>query len=128
MENIALSDRGFKGGKFVDQYDKKCSIQESSKAAIEGDGEGHCIWFGVDEVEILKDVRTGPGIPVVLDDTHTVFSHMHLSQRQVKELIPHLQYFAESGWLPTPDELTAFEKHMEPMSVLAASYFNEVSS
>lgn len=127
MKNETLSDRGFKGGEFQDQYNKKCSLQESSKAAIEDDGEGHCIWFGLDEVEIFKDLRTGPGIPVVLDDTYTVFSRMHLSQRQVKEIIPHLQYFAESGWLPSPDELTAFEKHMEPMNTLAASYFDQVS-
>lgn len=126
--NEPLNDRGFKGGKFVDGYGMECSIQESSRAMIEGETEGWYIWLGPDNPKIMKDIRTGPGTEVVLDDTHTIFSHMHLSQQQVKELIPHLQYFVNTGYLPNPEELTKFNKHLEPINNQVNSYFAEVNT
>ncbi len=130
IENKALSDRGFKGGMFTDRYGKTCSLQESSLAATEGDGEGHCIWLGLEEAEIHKDLRTGPGTIVKLDDSYTVFSRMHLSQRNVSELIPHLQYFVETGYLPNPEEHTAFVKHLDDNRVqdVINDFFAEVST
>lgn len=35
-----------------------------------------------------------------LDGQVVIFSRMHLTQDQVKKLLPHLQHFAETGTLP----------------------------
>lgn len=130
IENKALSDRGFKGGEFKDRYGAVCSLQESSMAATEGDGEGHCIWLGLKEAEIHKDLRTGPGTVVKLDESYTVFSRMHLSQRNVSELIPHLQYFVETGWLPNEEQHAAFVKHLDDNRVqdIIDDFFSGVST
>lgn len=128
MENEKLSDRGFLGGKFTDNYGKPCSIQESSACASNGD-EGWYIWLGLDEVEIHKDLRSGPGTRVHLDDTHDIFSRMHLSQKRVGELIPHLMYFAQTGGLPNAEQHAAFVAHLEEHVQPAINdFFSEVST
>jgi hypothetical protein len=73
-----VCDRGLYGFRFKDHYKNKCSVQESSIATI------GAIWLGVDE--------QGPGISYP--------TRMHLTQDQVKQLIPMLQYFVEHGRLP----------------------------
>lgn len=130
MENIPYNDRGFKTGKFTDGYGNECSIQESSRACIEGETEGWYIWLGMDNPKIMKDTRSGPGTQVTLDENHDIFSRMHLSQRQVEELIPHLQYFVETGYLPTLEEHDSFVKHLNDNDVQATikRYFEEVSN
>lgn len=129
IENDIVSDRGFKAGRFIDNYGKKCSLQESSACASNGD-EGWYIWLGLDEVEIHKGLATGPGTRVYLDDTHDVFSRMHLSQKRVAELIPHLQYFVETGYLPTPGQHDEFVKHLADKRVpdIINDFFAEVST
>ena len=72
------TDRGFPLGKFKDLYGAECSVQESSLASK------HAIWLGVDEAEYYK----GDGKP-----------RMHLTQDQVKELIPVLQRFVDTGYV-----------------------------
>ncbi|MBY6918144.1 hypothetical protein FDB50_15550 [Clostridium botulinum] len=62
------TERGFKLISFKDLYGKKCNIQESSLATEEA------IWFGVEEV-----------------------SRMHLSREQVKEILPILQKYVDTG-------------------------------
>jgi hypothetical protein len=64
-----VTDRGFKRINFTDDHVNKCSIQESSKALYP------CIWFGQGA------------------------SRMHLNQEQVKELLPYLDRFVETGKL-----------------------------
>ena len=61
------TNRGFRLVSFIDSYGYDCSIQESSNA------EKACIWMGI------RDER------------------MHLSQSEVKKLIPILQGFVERG-------------------------------
>lgn len=70
--NKEKTKRGFYLLKFKDYCGTNCSLQESS--ATES-----CIWFGVDAPE---------GI-----------ARMHLNQEQIKELLPHLQHFADTGAL-----------------------------
>jgi len=130
IENAELSDRGFKGGKFTDRYGEQCSISESSICAVEGDGEGWCIWLGVDK-PICTQLIPGKGwtdVPIPEDALHT--GRMHLSQRQVGELIPHLQYFVETGYLPTPEQHDEFVKHLDDNRVqdIINDFFSEVSN
>ena len=73
--------RGFTLVKFTDHYGEKCTLQDSSLAACEG--EDWCIWLGI------SDPTTG---------------RMHLTQSMVRDLLPMLQHFAAHGELPEVDE------------------------
>ncbi len=75
---IKKTSRGFRFIDFVDAYESACSLQESSLADVAA------IWFGVDRPfsNTVGCVR------------------MHLTQRQVKDLLPVLQFFAKEGRLP----------------------------
>jgi|SRR5690606_2609975 len=97
--------RGFNFGKFVDNYGKKCSLQESSAM---GGEEGSYIWLGFDNPELLQEgydkqypMRTRP-LPDDIIEEHgiRIFGRMHLSQERVRLLIPYLQYFVDHGYLP----------------------------
>lgn len=127
MENVPFNDRGFLVGKFKDDYGREGSLQESSASA---GNDGSYIWLGMDEPELFEDVRTGPGKPYKLPENVTSFSRLHLSQTQIKELLPHLQYFAETGSLPSAEQLTHFTNHLEMNGypTIIIDYFNEVSS
>ena len=73
---IEKTERGFAVGEFVDRYGAKCSIQKSSLAFE------NCIWLGLEE------------------GTHvdgTCCARMHLTQEMVKDLLPRLQKFVETG-------------------------------
>ena len=69
----SLTNRGFGLLRFVDTYGRDCSVQESSVVP--------CLWVGADD----QGVR------------------MHLSQRQVRDLLPYLEHFAAHGWLGIED-------------------------
>ncbi|HEY4787338.1 MAG TPA: hypothetical protein VIH57_14865 [Bacteroidales bacterium] len=60
---------------FQDDYKQQCSLQKSN-AVLENK-----IWLGVD-----KDING-----------KAVNARMHLTQEQVKEILPYLQKFAETG-------------------------------
>lgn len=66
--------RGFDRIDFKDRYNQFCSLQKSSLASEDA------IWLGVD---------------IDLDGKEN--TRMHLTREQVKELLPHLQRFAETG-------------------------------
>lgn len=76
IANITLDKRSNKVS-FEDNYKQQCSLQKSN-AALENK-----IWFGVD-----KDVNG-----------KTVNGRMHLSQEEIKALLPYLQKFADTGEL-----------------------------
>lgn len=63
------TERGFDITNFKDRYDFECSLQKSSLAFED------CIWLGVDE------------------------NRMHLTQDMVKELLPYLKRFIDTGEL-----------------------------
>lgn len=75
--------RGFTRGEFTDYYQKKASIQKSSLF------NPQCIWLG------LEWCVTDP-------DDVPIGARMHLSQEQVRDLLPILRYFALTGQLPEP--------------------------
>ena len=87
------TQRGFSIAEFTDLYGNKCSLQKSSNAEVDA------IWFGVGDPEI-NIMMGGQWKTVELPEGAIVHSRMHLSQKQVKELLPALQKFAETGELP----------------------------
>lgn len=87
-----LTNRGFGLYEFVDRCGSECSLQKSSSAIKE------CIWLGVTDAKVQEFVPNGVGWrDVQLPKDALISSRMHLSQEQVKELLPILQKFAETG-------------------------------
>jgi len=95
--------RGFNIAQFKDRYDTRCSLQKSSLATEDA------IWFGVDDAEprvMASELRAGGTGWVDVDLDGAVGAHvllrtrMHLTQELVRELLPALQHFAETGDLP----------------------------
>ena len=90
--------RGFELIKFQDSYGAKCSLQKSSSAEVDK------IWLGIDEPEIKvmttkqgwQDINLAHLIGVPEKDL-LVSSRMHLSQDDVKKILPALIHFAEFG-------------------------------
>ena len=79
-----LTRRGFDIITFEDRYRQECSLQKSSIATED------CIWLGVE--------NTGPDISGPHGERNEdVVSRMHLTQDQVKELIPYLEMFVLRG-------------------------------
>ena len=98
------TQRGFEVFNFKDSYHERCSLQISSAA-----GEEARCWLGCDDInlrvfvpytkgwvnvsdETAKRVLGGPEATSILGNTR-----MHLTQSQVKKLLPHLKKFAKTG-------------------------------
>ena len=93
---FAKTHRGFTLYKFTDRYGAECSVQKSSLATEE------CIWLGVDDAKpqimASKTKRGGTGwVPFYVPEDVLLTTRMHLSQKQVKQLIPILQDFVKTG-------------------------------
>ncbi len=92
------TERGFSKGKFKDRDGMQCSIQESSIAAEA------CIWLGASKIEIQIGY---PWREISEEDIKSRFNateivgnnRMHLNRKQVKELLPLLINFVETGEL-----------------------------
>lgn len=85
--------RGFEVIEFKDRYGIDCNIQKSSLASEDA------IWFGAKEIG-LKMLDVGKGWKdVELKSNHVANNRMHLTQDQVKALLPILQKFADTGEL-----------------------------
>ena len=91
---IKTTERGFKLIEFNDRYGIGCSLQESSLATEAA------IWFGVSDAnpQICKPEQGW--IPVAFPEGTLFHTRMHLTQDDVKKLMPYLQYFLENGQLP----------------------------
>jgi hypothetical protein len=87
------TQRGFDFCEFKDRNGNECSIQMSSIATE------NCIWFGIDEpkLTVFENEDMGKYIETTLPKNWMVEGRMHLSQKQVKEILPILQKFAETG-------------------------------
>jgi hypothetical protein len=85
--------RGFRICRFVDEYQNKCSLQESSLSSA----NGWCVWLGLEKVEITIGDQLQP---FKLPPDAFVSSRMHLTRDMVAELIPLLQHFVDTGELP----------------------------
>ncbi|MGX1266703.1 hypothetical protein RKD55_004647 [Rossellomorea marisflavi] len=93
------TNRGFGRIEFEDGYGAECSIQKSSLATK------HAIWFGVNEADpkIMASLTPQGGtgwVPYDIPEDVLLTTRMHLTQDQVKEMLPILQTFAETGELP----------------------------
>lgn len=110
--------RRFPYVKFSDLYGAECSIQLSSLAS------DNAIWFGVDDAnpQIMARDAHRLGLDYLLHDGPErlngwvdyhilpevqLTTRMHLTQEQVKALLPILQFFAEHGTFPTQAEVEA---------------------
>ena len=98
------TDRGFGYTEFDDLYGHKCSIQESSIATVEA------IWFGVDDAEPkimasdannfgVETEETCGWVTYPIPEEVLISTRMHLSKEQVKNLIPVLEHFVQTGEL-----------------------------
>lgn len=86
--------RGFSLIEFEDHNDTPCSLQKSSLATEDA------IWFGVNDP---APKRLIPGLgwtPVEFPPDTSFRTRMHLTRAQVKELLPLLQNFVETGEVP----------------------------
>ena len=92
--NIKKTEQGFKIIEFKDRYGTECSLQESSLA------DENTIWFGTTDANPVV-LEYGKGWQAVPFPDNTLFhTRMHLTQKQIKELLPYLDYFAQYGILP----------------------------
>lgn len=91
----STTERGFALISFKDYFNVECSLQKSSLATH------NAIWLGVNDTEftIFEDKNMGKYIRTKLPPNFSVNTRMHLTQVQVKELLPLLQKFAETGEL-----------------------------
>jgi hypothetical protein len=91
MTDKKTAQRGFDYIEFVDRYGEKCSLQESSLATESA------VWFGIDN-PIPKVLKQGHGwVRVDLPEGTLISGRMHLTQKMVKDILPHLIKFAETG-------------------------------
>lgn len=112
----SFTKRRFPYVNFTDRYGAGCSIQLSSLAT------DAAIWFGVDDADpkimarhahrlglnhLLQDgpERLNGWVKYPVPDEVVFTTRMHLTQEQVKALLPILQYFAEHGAFPTEAEV-----------------------
>lgn len=92
------TQRGFAKGQFVDRYGAQCSIQKSSLA------DEAAIWIGVDDPQ-PKVLVPGKGfqpvdLKVLVQGELSIHTRMHLTVDMVRQLLPLLQHFADTGELP----------------------------
>jgi hypothetical protein len=93
---VAHTQRGFALVEFTDRYDVKCSLQASSLATEAA------IWFGCNEANPRAMVPGEGWKPVAMPADYVADTRMHLTQEKVRELLPVLQHFAETGEVAHP--------------------------
>ncbi len=92
------TNRGFSLINFTDRSGEGCSLQASSLATESA------IWFGIDDpnpqIMASKTPEGGTGwVKFPIPKDVLISTRMHLTQDQVKELLPTLIHFAETGCL-----------------------------
>jgi hypothetical protein len=107
--DIGKTERGFRKAEFIDHYGEGCSVQESSLATEAA------IWLGIDSPKPQLMARDAPEewlappddperhngwVQVPLPEGTLLTGRMHLTQEQVRELLPVLEHFAHTGSLP----------------------------
>lgn len=115
MVEFDKTNRGFTIGEFKDYYDAKCTIQDSSISWPD------CIWLGIADpdpkIMATNAIRLGlPNhgettgwVPYEIPEEVMVSTRMHLSRDQVRDLIPVLQHFVDTGFLPKDGEMEELE-------------------
>lgn len=83
--------RGFDLSKFKDRNGVECSLQKSSLATED------CIWLGCNDAD-PKVLVPGKGWqPIEMPEEYLTNTRMHLTQENVKELLPYLKRFVDTG-------------------------------
>jgi hypothetical protein len=88
---VKQTARGFDYTNFADRYNEKCSLQKSSLAFED------CIWLGVDKPKPMILKKGSGWVEYPLPDEVELNGRMHLTRDMVRELLPHLQKFVETG-------------------------------
>jgi len=89
------TNRGFDYLNFTDHYGIACSLQKSSIATIDA------IWLGINKpkLTVFENTSKGKYLNIDMPENFDVSSRMHLTREQVKELLPILQKFVDTGEL-----------------------------
>ena len=95
MERIK-TDRRFSLIQFKDRNGAGCSLQQSSLATEDA------IWLGIDDpdpqIMASKVQEGGTGwVKYPIPEDVFITTRMHLTQKQVKDLLPILQKFVDTG-------------------------------
>ena len=97
------TNRGFGRIDFTDRYNESCSLQASSLATEAA------IWLGINDAHpqimasdairlgIDTNHQTTGWVPFDIPSEVLMSTRMHLTQKEVRELLPLLQRFAETG-------------------------------
>jgi hypothetical protein len=85
------TNRGFDILEFLDLYEVPCSLQKSSLATEDA------IWFGRNDASPRQLVPNKGWTPIEMPANYCADTRMHLTQDQVRALLPALQYFANTG-------------------------------
>lgn len=99
---MSKTDRGFSSANFTDRYGVVCSLQKSSLAFED------CIWLGIDVAKPMVLASEAAAVGVITDKEvgwveypipPNVFisTRMHLTQDQVRMLLPALKKFVATG-------------------------------
>lgn len=95
MMKATKTDRGFILVEFEDGNGQVCSLQQSSAVRDEG-----LCWLGVTDPPVMVRAPDQGWENVPLPEGALVMSRMHLTQAQVRALLPYLTHFAETGEIP----------------------------
>ena len=98
----STTGRGFHLVEFIDKYGSECSLQKSSLATEDA------IWFGINDANPqlmaydakklgIKTEQNSGWVKYPIPDEVLLNTRMHLTQEQVKKLIPYLQRFVDTG-------------------------------
>jgi len=90
---LSKTQRGFGIIEFKDRYGYKSSLQKSSLATEDA------IWFGINEHNAQIMHPNHGWVKYDIPEDVLITTRMHLTQDHVKELLPFLQKFAETGEL-----------------------------
>jgi hypothetical protein len=93
MSKITSTHTGFVCVDFDDLHANKCTLQKSSATLYDA------VWLGIasPEINIMID---GGWKALAIPEGAAVNSRMHLSQKMIRDLLPLLQHFADTGELP----------------------------
>jgi hypothetical protein len=109
-----VTQRGFEKFTFKDSYGIECRLQKSSSAMRD------CIWLGIVDVDPkimasqakqfgIETEETCGWVEYPIPKEVMLNSEMHLTQKQVADMLPVLTYFARHGELPTWDSIPEIE-------------------
>lgn len=88
---IGQTHRGFVRIEFTDVYGVRCSLQKSSLATEDA------IWLGCNDADPKVMIPGSGWKPWPMPDDYIANTRMHLTREQVRELLPILRHFVETG-------------------------------